>query len=59
MFFSSYVGGVNGSGTWTAVHLLSAEEVKGLFEDVVRGLAFLVSWPYNSICLHLTFLRVV
>ena len=28
---------------WKAVHLLSAEEVKSLFQDVVEGLAFLVS----------------
>jgi hypothetical protein len=28
--------------TWTAVHLLSAEEVKSLFRDVVEGLGFLV-----------------
>lgn len=28
--------------TWTAVHLLSADEVKSLFRDVVEGLAFLV-----------------
>lgn len=27
---------------WKAVHLLSAEEVKSLFQDVVEGLAFLV-----------------
>ena len=27
---------------WKAVHLLSAEEVKSLFRDVVEGLAFLV-----------------
>ncbi|PSR71430.1 hypothetical protein PHLCEN_2v12697 [Hermanssonia centrifuga] len=27
---------------WKAVHLLSAEEVKSLFKDVVEGLAFLV-----------------
>lgn len=30
-------------GDWKAVHLLSAEEVKSLFQDVVEGLAFLVS----------------
>lgn len=29
-------------GSWLAVHLLSAEEVKSLFSDVVEGLAFLV-----------------
>lgn len=29
--------------TWTPVHLLSAEETKSLFRDVVEGLAFLVS----------------
>ncbi len=28
--------------TWTAVHLLSPEEAKSLFGDVVEGLAFLV-----------------
>jgi hypothetical protein len=28
--------------TWTAVHLLSAEEVKTLFHDIVEGLGFLV-----------------
>ena len=27
---------------WTAVHLLSADEVKSLFKDVVEGLRFLV-----------------
>lgn len=27
---------------WTPVHLLSAEEVKSLFQDVVQGLSFLV-----------------
>ncbi|KIJ63116.1 hypothetical protein HYDPIDRAFT_93087 [Hydnomerulius pinastri MD-312] len=30
-----------GRPTWKAVHLLSAEEVKSLFSDVVEGLAFL------------------
>jgi hypothetical protein len=29
-------------GEWTAVHLLSADEVKSLFKDVVEGLRFLV-----------------
>lgn len=28
---------------WTAVHLLSAEEIFELFQDIVEGLAFLVS----------------
>jgi len=28
---------------WTPVHLLSAQEVKSLFQDVVEGLSFLVS----------------
>ncbi|CAK5264077.1 unnamed protein product [Mycena citricolor] len=37
------------STTWTAVHLLSAEEVKSLFSDVVEGLAFL----HNKSILHL------
>ena len=32
------------NGEWTAVHLLSADEVKGLFKDVVAGLGFLVSF---------------
>lgn len=31
-------------GCTTAVHLLSAEEAKSLFEDVVNGLAFLVRY---------------
>lgn len=46
--------GLNGNGAqaqgaakapadYKAVHLLSAEEVQGLFSDVVSGLAFLVS----------------
>ncbi|KAJ7487838.1 kinase-like domain-containing protein [Mycena latifolia] len=41
----------NGSqpATWTAVHLLSAEEVKNLFRDVVEGLAFL----HDKSILHL------
>ncbi|KAF6756309.1 other/IKS protein kinase [Ephemerocybe angulata] len=34
---------------WTPVHLLSAEEVKSLFQDVVRGLNFL----HNKSILHL------
>lgn len=39
----------NGSGagrgrpSWKAVHLMSAEEVRSLFGDIVEGLAFLVS----------------
>ena len=32
-------------GVRTAVHLLSGHEVKGLFGDVVSGLAFLVGSP--------------
>ncbi|KAJ7788408.1 kinase-like protein [Mycena olivaceomarginata] len=35
--------------TWTAVHLLSAEEVKTLFHDIVEGLGFL----HNKSILHL------
>ena len=31
------------NGKWTAVHFLSADEVKGLFKDVVVGLGFFVS----------------
>ena len=34
---------------WTAVHLLSADEVKGLFKDVVAGLGFLVSSSF-AVC---------
>lgn len=37
------------TGNWVAVHLLSAEEVKGLFSDVVEGLAFL----HDKSILHL------
>lgn len=38
-----------------AVHLLSAEEVKSLFEDVVSGLAFLVSRSAHVfVCILLT-----
>ena len=35
--------GGSGTAEMKAVHLLSAEEVKSLFQDVVEGLAFLVS----------------
>ncbi|ESK86246.1 kinase-like protein [Moniliophthora roreri MCA 2997] len=42
-------GGSSGSGTWSAIHLLSADEVKSLFRDVVEGLAFL----HNKSILHL------
>ncbi|KAF4581706.1 putative serine/threonine-protein kinase iks1 [Pleurotus pulmonarius] len=38
---SSYINGGSRQTTWTPVHLLSAEEVKSLFSDVVSGLAFL------------------
>ena len=42
----------SGSINWLAVHLLSAEEVKALFSDVVSGLAFLVSHlEQNASCL--------
>ena len=38
---------VNANGqnlpSWKAVHLMSAEEVRSLFGDIVGGLAFLVS----------------
>ncbi|EDR06625.1 uncharacterized protein LACBIDRAFT_299595 [Laccaria bicolor S238N-H82] len=37
------------NGEWTAVHLLSADEVKGLFKDVVAGLGFL----HDKSILHL------
>jgi serine/threonine protein kinase len=32
----------NNDHTWTAVHLLSAEEVLGIFGGVAAGLGFLV-----------------
>ena len=32
---------------WTPVHLLSADEVKSLFRDVVEGLGFLASYTFN------------
>ena len=32
---------------WMLVHLLSAQEVKSLFQDVVEGLAFLVSLAFG------------
>ena len=38
----SSVRGAAGLPSWKAVHLLSAEEIKSLFSDVVEGLAFLV-----------------
>ncbi|CAL1709204.1 unnamed protein product [Somion occarium] len=38
-----------GKANWRAVHLLSAEEVKSLFSDVVSGLAFL----HDKSILHL------
>ena len=38
------------NGEWTAVHLLSAYEVKGLFKDVVAGLGFVVSSSFASSC---------
>ncbi|KAI0076545.1 kinase-like protein [Panus rudis PR-1116 ss-1] len=41
--------GGGGANTWFPVHLLSAEEVKSLFEDVVNGLAFL----HDKSILHL------
>ena len=39
---------LNNCHTWTAVHLLSAEEVLGIFGGVAAGLGFLV-------CAHLAF----
>jgi len=44
-------GSTSGRKEWTAVHLLSADEVKSLFRDVVEGLAFLVGF----FIFHLTF----
>jgi hypothetical protein len=35
-------GREGGGDSWKAIHLLSAEEVKSLFRDVVHGLGFLV-----------------
>ncbi|KAF8872736.1 kinase-like domain-containing protein [Infundibulicybe gibba] len=37
------------NGAWTAVHLLSADEVRSLFKDIVEGLGFL----HNKSILHL------
>lgn len=45
-------GARNGKTNWTAVHLLSAEEVKSLFSDVVSGLAFLVKPSPQAYKLH-------
>ena len=45
---SAAAGTRGGGGEWTAVHLLSADEVKSLFKDVVEGLRFLV---LNFFCL--------
>ncbi|KAF8157058.1 kinase-like domain-containing protein [Crassisporium funariophilum] len=45
----SGVGGGARRGEWTAVHLLSATEVKSLFKDVVEGLGFL----HDKSILHL------
>ncbi|KAK0444538.1 kinase-like domain-containing protein [Desarmillaria tabescens] len=42
-------GQTQGVQTWTAVHLLSPEEVKSIFTDVVEGLAFL----HDKSILHL------
>lgn len=42
MFGGGESGPAKGKGEWTAVHLLSADEVKSLFSDVVEGLRFLV-----------------
>ncbi|CDO70618.1 hypothetical protein BN946_scf184748.g15 [Trametes cinnabarina] len=42
-------GSRRGPADWKAVHLLSAEEVQGLFGDVVAGLAFL----HDKSILHL------
>ena len=47
------VPGGRAQADWKAVHLLSAEEVKSLFEDVVSGLAFLVSRSFVVATLYL------
>ena len=39
-------GRITGRPSLKAVHLFSAEEVRGLFSDVVEGLAFLVRTSY-------------
>lgn len=41
--------GASQKTNWKAVHLLSAEELKGLFSDIVYGLAFLVRRPSHHI----------
>lgn len=41
-------GKSGGPADWKAVHLLSAEEVRGLFGDIVSGIAFLVSEIVDS-----------
>ncbi|KAG6872095.1 hypothetical protein C0995_013019 [Termitomyces sp. Mi166 len=43
------MAGARRHASWKAVHLLSAEEVKSLFQDVVTGLEFL----HNKSILHL------
>lgn len=47
--------GARTRGEWTAVHLLSADEVKSLFKDVVEGLRFLV---IDSLTIVSRFMRV-
>lgn len=46
MLFGDGLEGSHGirrtAADWKAVHLLSAEEIRGLFGDIVAGLAFLV-----------------
>ena len=40
----------NTGHSWTAVHLLSAEEVLGIFGGIAAGLGFLVRLPYFFLC---------
>lgn len=46
---SNQPNGARRKKDWKPVHLLGADEVKGLFADIVGGLAFLVSGSRQSI----------
>ena len=57
---SGAAGGTRGGGgEWTAVHLLSADEVKSLFKDVVEGLRFLVLIFFSVFCMIMRVLTCV
>ena len=45
---------MHGGPKWKAVHLLSAEEIRRLFGDVVEGLAFLVIANFYRVASVLT-----